>query len=107
MVGKLVAGRIDPSSTRAADWQRIFQSDLVPLLSEAQVMLPLPELGMRGCYLLDLRRLDEGARNRLVAHLAARFTMPAGDVVGALDQFGVPILAADVALVRELPTYWL
>ncbi len=55
-MGKLVAGRIDPSSPRAADWQRIFQTDLVPLLSEAQVVLPLPELGLCGCYLLDLRR---------------------------------------------------
>ena len=92
---------------RAAAWQIVFDGTAVPLRSPIPHMARLPGRGEELVYLLDIEALTAEQRGRLVAHIAAKFDIPAEEVDADLDTHGCPILAEHVTVSIANPWRWL
>jgi len=92
-----VEGTISDSSPRAADWRRVFGGLTVRLLSPLPVIADSPA-GRRRFYKADVAALSASQRERLVAFIAERFSVPAAEVELGLDDpnEGLPILEEDL-----------
>jgi hypothetical protein len=101
------AARIDSSDERAAAWQIVFDGAAVPLRSPIPHLARLPGRGEELVYLLDIEALTAEQRGRLVAHIAAKFNIPAKEVDADLDTHGCPILAEHVTVSIANPWRWL
>lgn len=87
---------IADTSPRSGDWLRVFGDRTVPIVSPVPTRATLPGLGPSLVYQLELSQIDADARDRLVTHIASRFSLPASQVASEIDAAGVPILAEDV-----------
>lgn len=92
-----------PSSPRAAVWREVFGSETVPILS------PLPQTAQtpRGdaeFYRLDVARLSDEQRKRVVSHLCQKWQLRHEEVVRLVNDpdHGVPLLAADLVVPLDL-----
>lgn len=88
---------LNSQSPRHADWQAIFGSDLVPLVSPSRYSANFgnEEFNVE-IYKLDIAALDAGQRERLVNYVAAKFSVMPAEVERQLDNQGFPIREADV-----------
>jgi len=101
MKRQLIEASLNPSSPRAADWEKVFLRRHVPILSPVAHVAVLPGLGEREVYLIDLAVLGTPERLRLVRHLSERFGIPLEEADADLDAAGCPILAEDVVISGE------
>lgn len=90
---------LNPNSPRAADWRKVYGGLAAPILSTMPLRASLPGIDSALVYMLDLDRIDDRARARLIDHLALKFGVPADEVGRDLEYEGVPILAEDVIVV--------
>lgn len=91
---------IDPA--RKAWWVSIFGCDEIPLRSPLTDWVTVPEFEeAQACYWLDLTKIDDEQRARLVDALAARFDLDAKMVDELLEKDGVPVRAEDVVMVSS------
>lgn len=81
---------------RAEVWRGIVGGDMVPIVSIVPERVSLPGHCDAIVYMLDLKALDAGQRERLVEFLADKFEQDSQFVEDNLDAEGVPVLADDV-----------
>jgi hypothetical protein len=91
---------------RAADFEAVFGTATVHVRSPIPQLAELPGRGMQYVYLLDLALVTPEQRARLIAHIAARFELPADEVAAELDDHGVPILVSDATCHVSNPHRW-
>jgi hypothetical protein len=91
---------------RAAEFERVFGSTTVRVLSPLPQRIRLPDGRVEPCYLLDTVALRSDQRRRLVAHLAEQFGLPESAIDGRLDEDGMPIVARDADLTILNPQRW-
>lgn len=95
----IINASIRPTSLRAANWLKVFgRLDGIPLLSEVRVLADLPGKPSVWVYMLDVAKLTDEERLRLVDHIAATFNFSAEEVARDLYTVGVPMLAEDVVV---------
>jgi hypothetical protein len=94
----MVVGVIRSDCSRHDDWIKVFGTDRVQLLSQTATLAMGPH-GRAAFYKGDVRALPNEVFDRLVEHLAARFSLPAEEVRGQLcaDLF-FPVLSEDVTV---------
>jgi hypothetical protein len=91
---------------RAAEWEETLGTRTVHVKSPLPSMATLPGYPAAMIYELDLEMITPEQRERLVAHLAQKFGIPADEVAAQLDQHGVPILADDCTVMVRHPQRW-
>jgi hypothetical protein len=79
----------------------VFGTDAVPILSPRPLRALLPKIGEREVYLVDLAAIDTVHRLRLVAYIAEKFGLDAGEVGDELDRVGMPLLAEGCMVVER------
>jgi hypothetical protein len=93
------AGRIVQLARAAGDWRIVFDRlDNIPITNYFPRLADLPDRPRSACFMLDLRRITVVERILLVSVLAKRFKLPPREVELDLEEYGCPILAADVLL---------
>lgn len=87
------------SSTRYDKWRRILQSDEIPIKSPKADLANFggEETNVR-VYELDIERLSEGQRMRLIEFIMERFRESKLTVVTELEYRGFPVRAEDVVI---------
>ena len=90
---------------RAKEWESILGTTTVYVKSPFPTLAKLPGRGEALIYELDLDLITDEQRERLVAHLAAKFDVPLAVVQAKLD-LGVPILADDCTVGVMNPQKW-
>lgn len=93
-------------SERAATWRAVLGTETVKIKSPLPVAVSLPGDIKTTAYQVDICLLTAEQRQRLVAHLAARFGYTVHDVDRDLDDIGCPILADDVVVTVHNPQRW-
>jgi hypothetical protein len=86
--------------TRAAEFEKIFGSATVCVTTGFPVMCMIEKVE-RPCYMLDLKELGSAQKAALVKHLANKFGADAEDVVQAIYNIGLPILAEECTLIAK------
>lgn len=87
---------------RLRDWQAVFGTDTIPLLSFVGHYATLPGHDQpQLVYGADLSQLTPDQRQLLIIHIATRFGYTPEYVAANLDAVGLPILAADVVVVSD------
>ncbi len=95
---KPTMGHLRESSPRAEDWRHVFGSLDVPLESPLSVRSETPA-GEKELYFVAVEKLDEDQVERIVAHLAKKFSVAPEAVREDLGSaHGLPILAEDVSV---------
>lgn len=94
-------------TVRVAEWEAVFGDTNVCIKSPVPIVANLPGRPGVPIYELDLAQLTAVQRERLIAHIAAKFNIPADEVAADLDTIGVPILADDVTITIHNPQKWL
>ncbi len=105
-MAKEFTAKISGSGKRAETWRYVFDTETVHIKSPALLTIDLPGQLQAWCYALDLAILDDGQRQRLVAHLSEKFDIPARQVDALLDSHGCPIRAEDVMVTVKNPQKW-
>lgn len=81
---------------RKAQWESIFGSATVPVISIIPEMANLPGFyEPQRVFKLDLSIITNEHRAKLVAFIAGKFNIPVEVVSDQLEDHGVPILAED------------
>lgn len=84
---------------RLRDWQAVFGTDTIPLLSPISHYARLPGYDQpQLVYEADLAQLTDAQRQLLIIHIATLFGLPLTDVARDLGAVGLPILASDVVI---------
>lgn len=87
------------TSPRAIFWLAVFnRMDDIPIQSFLSFRADLPGKPDARAFMLDLERVTDEERARLVEFLALRFHLTANEVSVDLDARGCPILADDVSV---------
>jgi hypothetical protein len=80
---------LDP--TRAARWRSWLGTDEVPITSPHPQPATLPEIGPTLVVFLDVSRLGDGQRQRLIEGIASTFSLPLDEVAADVNAGEVPI----------------
>ncbi|GIK42461.1 MAG: hypothetical protein BroJett011_62940 [Chloroflexota bacterium] len=81
---------------RAAEWQNLFGSNVVPITSIIPLVGKFPG-GVEALYYpLDLKAIGPERKEKLIASIARQFNLAPEEVRAEIDRIGVPVLAADV-----------
>lgn len=91
---------------RAAEFEAIFGTTTVHVKSPFPVKADLPGHPASWVFMLDLDLITADQRERLVAHLAKKFGIPAEEVEAVLDEHGVPLLADNCTAGLANPLRW-
>lgn len=98
------------SKARRNDWQRIFETDSLPVLHQEPRYQEVPGRGVLLAYDLDLSAFHWFARPRLAAHVARRSGRAYGEVLAqVITAVSWPIDAVDCDAVdpeRERPFFF-
>lgn len=87
-------------SHRTRQWDRIFGTNILPVLSPRARFITGEDGHNRPIYDLALARLDDGQRHRLAADIARRTLRPYTDVLREIQTRGAyPIVAANCRVV--------
>jgi len=87
-------------SHRTRQWDRIFGTNILPVLSPRARFVTGEDGHNRPIYDLALGRLDDGQRHRLAADIARRTLRPYADVLREIQTRGAyPIVAANCRIV--------
>jgi len=78
---------------RKAEWEGIFGTATVRVKSPFPTLADLLGRSDSMIFELDLEAITPEQREKLVAHIAERFSIPVAEVEALLDDHGVPILA--------------
>lgn len=91
---------ISSSSTRAAEWMRVYGSLTIPIKSPVPVAGSAPGLESVRFYHVNVAELTADQRGRLVTFICEKFRRSPAEVERDLDDpdHGVPILADDVTV---------
>jgi hypothetical protein len=93
-------GTLSAKSPRYGDWRTIFGGETVPLRSPVPAIAHL-EQGPQRVYWLDLRRLTEAQRERLIGYIVRQFGTPEAEVRQNLDREGFPLLAEHIGVTSD------
>lgn len=83
---------------RAEIFKSVFGTNMVCVTSPIPELVMLPGLGKKLIYHLDMTTVTPAQRERLVAHIAVRFDLPADEVEAKVSEMGVPILADECVI---------
>jgi hypothetical protein len=101
---------IHESSPRYAAWAKVFDDPKhVPITTPIAERVQLP-IGIRQVLFVKVTLLSDDERQRMVQHLAERFSVAPEDVVAELERDpdrAVPILGDDVSITVLHPQKWL
>lgn len=92
---------------RASEFATVFGTTTVCIRSPLPSLADLPGRPNALVYELDLAELTDDQRQRLINHIATKFSIPAEEVAAELDVVGMPILAENVAIAIHNPQRWL
>lgn len=91
---------------RRAEFEAVFGTATVYVKSPFPTRANLPGHPDSLIFELDLESITPEQRERLVAFLAEKFGIAAGEVDGLLEVHGVPILADDCVVGMANPLRW-
>lgn len=92
----LPEGTIREDSPRAETWKKVFGSLTIPLKSPIPVTMD-GDGGPKRFFLVDLKRLTETQKARVIAHVAEKYDLDPATVAEDLEsEHGLPILDQDV-----------
>ena len=91
---------------RGEEWERICGRRTFPVILPA-IMASLPGVGPKCVYLLDLKALPPDDLNKIVEHLAAKFSLKPEEAADEIEKAGIPILDEDVSLMIRNPQRWI
>jgi hypothetical protein len=97
---------INEKSTRYQEWLAIMGTNEIPLLTPIPQMVALPS-GVAPCLWIDIAALTYEQKERMVKHLATKFSIPEQEVAHDLDGVGCPILDEEVTVVIFNPQKWI
>jgi hypothetical protein len=97
-----MTGHLREQSPRAADWKVVFGTLGVPLRGVLPIPIQTPD-GPQKAYFVDVDRLSEDVRRRVIEHTARTFGLPEAEVEkDLLGEHGLPILAEDVIVSADV-----
>jgi len=96
---------MDPE--RIAEWTAVFGSPTVCVKTPIPQLADLPAKPRSKVYFLDLGELTDEQYNRLIDHIAAKFSLDPFETAADVQKRGVPILADDCMVTVENPQKWL
>ena len=97
---------ISEKSSRYKEWLEVMGTNEIPLIAPIAVLSSAPGIDEARFFLMDIAALTSGQRERLVKHLASKFSVPLEEVAHDLESVGCPILDEDVMLVIGNPQKW-
>lgn len=97
---------VTATGERAAEWREVFGTDTLPVKSPMPEWASAPGHERALFYQLDLGELTDEQRERVIAHVAAKFGHPVEEVRNRLPFHGMPLLAEGLFVTVFNPLKW-
>lgn len=98
---------VSATGERAAEWREVFGTDRLPVESPIPEWASAPGHERAQFYKLDLAELTDAQRERVIAHVAAKFGQDLAEVRNRLPFHGMPLLAEGLSLTVYHPQRWI